>query len=352
MSASLPSLPRAESLGLCKRRRVEVQSNEGCRDAVATAFFQDNVEAEVDDEAFGASGVTVPEDDNAREQAEEDEAEAGTEEQGDELGDFEIGEADPDELLALDLGEALVEEEEEEIEVTEDFLDEALDELRDELDGIDGEEDIQPPHTPEGTPEETPDSPELHQPMHRTCPCPERSSLRNGAQGGKNGARKVSFVEGKVSEGYLLDDPTGLKELIHVENFRFQDLWYSNPGAAVQCGWCQRDWPQAYGKLYGDESRSQFAQTDFVCNGCLMAAEEAFRIQQYQKESQANASAASAQAPAQARHLQMASSVAPWLNGMLLLEAAHQKGLEGNLATVAGPRWVQSEIPMGPVRCN
>lgn len=295
------SLPRAESLGLCKRRRVEVQSNEGCRDAVATAFFQDNVEAEVDDEAFGASGVTVPGavDDNDREQAEEAEeaegaeeaeAEAEAEQQGEELGDFEIGEADPDELLALDLGEALVEEEEEEIEVTEDVLDEAFDEIVDELDGIDG--DIQPPHTPEETPE---DSPELHQPMHRTCPCPERSSLR-GAQG--NGARrKVSFAEGQyVAGGYLLDDPTGLKELIHVENFRFQDLWYSNPGAAVQCGWCQRDWPQAYGKLYGDENRSQFAQTDFVCNGCLMAAEEAFRMSQ---KAQANTSAntsASAQA--------------------------------------------------------
>lgn len=260
------AMSRSELVGLCKRRRVEPK--EGCCD-VATEFFQDNVDnVEDDEDAFGISKEQEPPAEPEPQQPGPGVAEAEASETSETEYESVEEEAVPEAVEAVVAVAVEAEEETEEIP-------------------------IEPsPHTADaGEPQpHTPEEPlEDHQPMHRSC-TPSRSSLRVSGTPGCQitpGRMRVSFTEMEVPESYLLDDATGLQEVIHVENCRFQDLWYPNPGAAVQCGWCQRDWPQAFGKLHGEEGRSQFAQTDFVCNECLAAAEEAWRTWQAQKEAEA-----------------------------------------------------------------
>ena len=255
---AMVAMSPSELVGLCKRRRVEAK--EGCCD-VAREFFQDNVD-EDDGDAFGIS--IEPQEPEPAEPAEPQKPGPGVKAAEAEAGASETEyESVEEETVPV---EAEAEEETEEIPIEPSPHDTAA--------GDPGEPQ---PHTPDEPLED-------HQPMHRSC-TPSRSSLRAS---GKHGLRmRVSFTEMNVPESYLLDDSTGLQELIHVENCRFQDLWFPNPGAAVQCGWCQRDCPQAFGKLHGEEGRSQFAQTDFVCNECLAAAEEAWRTWQAQKEAEA-----------------------------------------------------------------
>lgn len=269
------AMSRSDLVGLCKRRRVEPK--EGCCD-VATEFFQDNVD-EDDEDAFGISKeLQEPEPAELAELAEpaEPEPQEPAEAQpGPGVAEAEVSETEyesvEEETVPVEAGEAgkAMEAEEETEEIP---IEPSPHEIADA--------------TKLGEPQpHTPDEPlEDHQPMHRSC-TPSRSSLR--ASGTPGLRMRVSFTKMNVPESYLLDDSTGLQEVIHVENCRFQDLWFSNPGAAVQCGWCQRDWPQAFGKLHGEEGRSQFAQTDFVCNECLAAAEEAWRTWQAQKEAEA-----------------------------------------------------------------
>merc|ERR1711879_29566 len=57
-------------------------------------------------------------------------------------------------------------------------------------------------------------------------------------------------------------------------SYRGEDLWYTNPGQQVQCSWCEIAYPQAGGQLLGAESRSVFAQNDFVCHCCLLSCSE------------------------------------------------------------------------------
>eukprot|EP00930_Biecheleria_cincta_P068087 TRINITY_DN5518_c0_g1_i1.p1 TRINITY_DN5518_c0_g1~~TRINITY_DN5518_c0_g1_i1.p1 ORF type:complete len:586 (-),score=150.98 TRINITY_DN5518_c0_g1_i1:86-1843(-) len=45
-------------------------------------------------------------------------------------------------------------------------------------------------------------------------------------------------------------------------------LWHQQPGAMVQCDYCERSVPQAMGSLQGAPGQSQFAQCAFVCNDC------------------------------------------------------------------------------------
>lgn len=270
------AMSRSELVGLCKRRRVELPK-QGCCD-VATEFFQDNVAEDDEDEAFGIATETAEpteptEPEKGHGVAETQTAQAATATEASET-EYESVEAEDE---TVEVVEEVEVEEVEEVEVDPPSDPEETEEIP-----------IEPSPTAEvaGEPQpHTPDEPlEDHQPMHRSCPAPSRSSLR--ASGTPGLRMRVSFTEVYVPESYLLDDSTGLQELIHVENCRFQDLWYPNPGAAVQCGWCQRDWPQAFGKLHGEEGRSQFAQTDFVCNECLAAAEEAWRTWQAQKEAE------------------------------------------------------------------
>ena len=291
----------SELVNLCKRRRVGPKDDENhC--AVATDFFQDNVFDAEDDEAFGTSAeVEVA----VKEAASETECEDETEEPEEPKTPEEpLAQPDFEDMVEAPLEEVNVpfgEEGEEEIEVEADEAETDID-ISPEVFQTDPTDSIQQPRTPdeplEDSEEERGDHSDHFQPMHRTC-VPTRSSLRSDVS--PNVARpQVTFMEMNVADSYLLDDPTGLKELIHVENFRFHSLWYHNPGAAVQCGWCQRDWPQAFGKLHGEEGRSQFAQTDFVCNECLLAAEEAWKTWQAQKEAEAKAKAEHEPEPSEA----------------------------------------------------
>lgn len=56
-----------------------------------------------------------------------------------------------------------------------------------------------------------------------------------------------------------------------ITNFKFDDLWYTNPGQSIACTYCEGEFEQADGKLVGAPGRSQFAQCDFVCHTCFMA---------------------------------------------------------------------------------
>lgn len=257
------AMSRSELVGLCKRRRVEPK--EGCCD-VATEFFQDNVD-NVDEDDEDAFGISKEQDPPA------EPAEPEPQQPGPGVAEAEASETSETEYESVE--EETVPEAVEAVAVE---AEEETEEIPIEPSPQNTADAGEPqPHTPEEPLED-------HQPMHRSC-APSRSSLRRSS--GTPGRMRVSFTEMDVPESYLLDDATGLQEVIHVENCRFQDLWFSNPGAAVQCGWCQRDWPQAFGKLHGEEGRSQFAQTDFVCNECLAAAEEAWRTWQAQKEAEA-----------------------------------------------------------------
>jgi len=55
-----------------------------------------------------------------------------------------------------------------------------------------------------------------------------------------------------------------------IQNYKMagDGLWHQQPGAMVQCDYCERSVPQAMGSLQGAPSRSQFAQCAFVCNDC------------------------------------------------------------------------------------
>ncbi|CAJ1345513.1 unnamed protein product [Effrenium voratum] len=218
------------------------------RCTVAAAFWQDSVEAE-EDEAFGTSSTEVPPQDM-------------------EEADFEqVAVEDGDEGRAL---------EEEELEAAEAEAEDPEEE---------GEEADLDPEAADPIPQPcTPQEPvpgDVWQPLHRTLPA-ARSNLRRE----KRPVASVSFAQVEVEDSYLLDDVTGLKAVIHVESYRDEDLWYSNPGAAVRCGWCERICPQSLGKLHGEEGRSQFAQPDFVCNSCLEAAQDAYEAWLAQKEAE------------------------------------------------------------------
>mmetsp|Transcript_62002 Transcript_62002/g.134424 ORF Transcript_62002/g.134424 Transcript_62002/m.134424 type:complete len:337 (-) Transcript_62002:115-1125(-) len=50
-----------------------------------------------------------------------------------------------------------------------------------------------------------------------------------------------------------------------------EQLWYSKPGSAVVCDVCDVEVPQVMGELLGAPGKSQFAQFEFRCRGCLNA---------------------------------------------------------------------------------
>merc|ERR1712150_194393 len=53
-----------------------------------------------------------------------------------------------------------------------------------------------------------------------------------------------------------------------VESFRSQGdvLWYYMPGSIVACDQCGTEVPQVKGSLAGEPTKSQFAQTLFLCS--------------------------------------------------------------------------------------
>eukprot|EP00439_Symbiodinium_sp_Y106_P060124 s136_g8.t2 len=135
-------------------------------------------------------------------------------------------------------------------------------------------EAIPQPQTPQEEPPEQADLSE-NMPRHRILSAPAVSNLRQRSRNMRTAVRRsVSFHKADVPDSDLLDDGTGLRAIHHLLSFRDQELWYFNPGAAVECGYCQQVCPQAFGKLCGGAGRSQFAQTDFVCHTCSMQMEQ------------------------------------------------------------------------------
>lgn len=131
-------------------------------------------------------------------------------------------------------------------------------------------EAIPQPQTPQEEPPEQPDLSE-NLPRHRILSAPAVSNLRQRSRNLRTAVRRsVSFHKADVPDSYLLDDGTGLRAIHHLLSFRDQELWFFNPGACVECGYCGCVCPQAFGKLCGGAGRSQFAQTEFVCHSCTM----------------------------------------------------------------------------------
>jgi len=97
-------------------------------------------------------------------------------------------------------------------------------------------------------------------PQHRELPFPVHSNLR--ASGIRKKLRKRSS-----SVSFLAR--SAMARIVKIANHRSEDLWYANPGLEVVCDWCRNDFVQAMGRLCGADGRSQFAQCEFVCLGCI-----------------------------------------------------------------------------------
>lgn len=109
---------------------------------------------------------------------------------------------------------------------------------------------------------EAPDSsrrPGFAVPLHRDLPPPKRSSLSSRGGSHPPVRRSVSFEEERRT----------LVQVFDVVSHRYEDLWFMNPGQQIVCNWCGEEFAQACGILQGEEGRSQFAQSMFVCHPCL-----------------------------------------------------------------------------------
>ncbi len=292
--------PETRSEPMCKRRKTEPEGY--C--AVATAFFQDNIEEDEDDEAFGTSSVPNLSEIAAETSETEEDAASVTELDDDGRDVASMTEVDEDEggidgdgLPAVDLGdpnaeyETLVEEplETVEPEVAEDEMEEIAAEEEVEV-TVEPEEELPPdvidvpvddfddpdvhrveqPRTPSTAQSESEDETVQHRPMHHSS-VPPFSCLRDPGTPAPNA--RVSFVKLEVADGHLLADATGLREVIHLPNHRGLNLWFHSPGAAVQCSYCEGYWPQQFGSLTGNQTGSSFAQYEFVCQTCANANE-------------------------------------------------------------------------------
>lgn len=299
---------------MCKRRKTEPEgAGQYC--AVATAFFQDNALEEEDDEAFGTSSVPNDLSEIAAETSETEEDAASVTELDDDGRDAtSMTEVDEDEggidgidglPDPVDLGdqneeyETLIEEPLEETvepEVAEDEMEEIAAEEEVEV-TVEPEEEVPPdvidvpvddfdlgnadnveqPRTP--STEQSSEGETGHSPVHHSS-APHSSCLRSPGTPSPNA--RVSFVQLEVADGHLLTDATGLREVIHLPNYRGLNLWFHTPGANVQCSWCEGYWPQTFGSLTGNQTGSQFAQYEFVCQTCANA-EQAWLATQAQE---------------------------------------------------------------------
>jgi len=92
------------------------------------------------------------------------------------------------------------------------------------------------------------------EPAHRSLTV-GRSVLRH-PRAPRNFERKIDWTPNPVHQ-------------VVVESFRhYQELWYQNPGAFVECESCGERVPQSIGRLQGALGQPQFAQSEFVCQQC------------------------------------------------------------------------------------
>lgn len=304
------SIACVEENSMCKRRRTtEPEGSQCC--AVATAFFQDNaLEEDEDDEAFGTSSVPNDLSEIAAETSETEEDAASVTELDDDGRDVtSMTEVDEDEagidgIDGIDglsdpvvLGDPNEEYEtliEEPLETVEPEVEDEMEEIAAEEEvevTVEPEEEVPPdvidvpvddvpalartPSTEQSSEDETGYSPKHHSSV------PHSSCLRSPGTPPPNAGR-VSFVQLEVADGHLLNDATGLREVIHLDNYRGLNLWFHTPGAAVECSWCEGSWPQTFGSLTGNQTGSQFAQYEFVCQRCANA-EQAWLATQAQE---------------------------------------------------------------------
>jgi len=98
---------------------------------------------------------------------------------------------------------------------------------------------------------------------HRTQQT-QRSKLKS-PWSGKRTQSRITYCDSESGVSVV--------EYLTVQSYRSagEQLWYHQPGATVICDFCSKAVPQAYGSLQGEPERSQFAQSKFLCNDCIMA---------------------------------------------------------------------------------
>lgn len=91
---------------------------------------------------------------------------------------------------------------------------------------------------------------------------PKKSALRKSGMP-RQRMRNIRYIDTIKQDGVLIRE-------INIASFRFYDnLWYKQPGALVECDSCNAEVPQMMGSLQGAPYQSQFAQDRFVCAGCM-----------------------------------------------------------------------------------
>jgi len=90
---------------------------------------------------------------------------------------------------------------------------------------------------------------------------PKKSALRKSGMP-RQRVRHIRYID-TIQQGEL-------NRQITVDSYRYYNcLWYKQPGAFVECDSCNIQVPQMMGSLQGAPEQSQFAQSRFLCAGCM-----------------------------------------------------------------------------------